>query len=221
MRKEASNGNHRVLSGGSSGSASEKPSKKEPEKPESPTEELVRQHLPWLRGWLGARLHGHRRQDVDDLCQDIVLRALSGMHRLRQRERFPAWLYRIANNLLKDYFRRQLRRRKEIQGADVDPPGVLDVEAVVDREDEVRRLLERMSSLPSKYREAMILRHVHDLSYDEIAAILGITANNVQVRIFRARQTLRKPVSAQEEAAARTRQGSSGQGSSARTGVVL
>ena len=213
MRKEASNVSHRALSGGSSG--------KEPEKPESPMEELVRQHLPWLRGWLGARLHGHRRQDVDDLCQDIVLRALNGMHRLRRRERFPAWLYRIANNLLKDYFRRQLRRRKEIQGADVDLAGVLDVEALVDREDEVRRLLERMSSLPSKYREAMILRHVHDLSYDEIAAILGITANNVQVRIFRARQLLRKPVSAQEEAAARTRQGSSGRGSAARSGVVL
>jgi RNA polymerase sigma-70 factor (ECF subfamily) len=46
--------------------------------------------------------------------------------------------------------------------------------------------------LPERYREPMLLRHVRDLSYQEIASILGISENAVQVRIFRARQMLRE-----------------------------
>lgn len=215
MRKEASNADP-AAPGTSSVSV---PGKESVEWSETTAEEeLLGRHLPWLRGWLRARLHGHRRQDVDDLCQDILLRALRGMHRLRRRERLAAWLYRIANNLLRDYFRRQ-RRCQEVSGLEVDPPGELDVEALVDRDDEARRLLQRVSALPSKYREPMILRHVHDLSYDEIAEILGITTNNVQVRIFRARRMLRDALSGQDAGRVGVRDRNPERGSAERSGV--
>jgi RNA polymerase sigma-70 factor (ECF subfamily) len=153
---------------------------------------LVRENLPWLRGWLGARLHGHRRQDVDDLAQDIFVKALSRLRQLRSRDRFSAWLYRIADNRLKDYIRHQAREPQEVQGVELeveDPRRVVDE---IDRGEEVRALLNAMLALPAQYREPMILRHVKDLPYERIANILGISVNNVQVRIFRGRQMLRQ-----------------------------
>lgn len=153
---------------------------------------LVRENLPWLRGWLGARLRGHRRQDVDDLCQEILLKAVRGVRRLRNRERFSAWLYRIANNSLRDYLRQQGRRKKEIVGVELDHSEADPIPPGPDQDDEIQRLLRAVLALPEQYREPLILRHVKDLPYEEISEILGITKNNVQVRIFRGRQLLRQ-----------------------------
>ncbi len=41
--------------------------------------DLIEKNIGWLHGWLGSRLTGHRRQDVDDLCQDILLKAIRGV----------------------------------------------------------------------------------------------------------------------------------------------
>lgn len=155
---------------------------------------LFRANLPWLRGWLGARLHGHARQDVDDLCQDILLKAFRGLGRLRDRDRFPAWLYRIANNRLRDYLRQKSRSGRDGQEEvmeieDPSPPG-----DELEQREEIRRLLGAVLDLPARYREPMILRHVRDLSYAEIGQVLGITENNAQVRIFRARKMLRESI---------------------------
>jgi RNA polymerase sigma-70 factor (ECF subfamily) len=156
------------------------------------TESLIQENIGWLRGWLEARLSGHRRQDVDDICQDIFLKAIRGLHKLRDKEKFPAWLYRIANNKLKDYLRQQKRRMGREMSVDVDLADPRDAEAEIDRTEEAHRLLASVIDLPVRYREPMILRHVEDLSYDEISRILGISKSNVQVRIFRARQMLRQ-----------------------------
>ena len=160
------------------------------EKPD--LELLVQENLPWLRGWLGARLRGHRRQDIDDLCQDIMLKAIRGVRKLREIERFSAWLFRIANNCLRDYLRQQQRRTKEVMGLELDLSEAVAENLRPDQDDEIQRLLRAVLALPEKFREPLILRHVQDLSYDEISEILGITKNNVQVRIFRGRQLLKQ-----------------------------
>lgn len=161
-----------------------------------PLEGLVRRHLGWLRGWLGARLRGRRRQDVDDLCQDVLLRALRGYDQLRNKERFPAWLYRIAVNRLRDYLRRQVRSGEVplSVGVDVEDPRRPDSRAGI--AEDLERTIEAVMELPRKYREPMLLRHVQDLSYSEIAGILGVSENAVQVRIHRARQMLRRSATA-------------------------
>jgi RNA polymerase sigma-70 factor (ECF subfamily) len=161
--------------------------------PNATIEELIRANLPWLRGWVGARLRGPRRQDADDLCQDIFLKAIRGRAALRDPSKFPAWLYRIARNVLMDHLRRQKIRERELIGVEVDredPRGAA-VDGV-EREEELQRALQALLLLPERYREPMLLRHVRDLSYQEIASILGISENAVQVRIFRARQMLRE-----------------------------
>lgn len=156
-------------------------------------ESLISENIGWLRGWLEARLSGYRRQDVDDICQEIFLKAVRGIGRLRDQKKFPAWLYKIANNKLNDYLRQQKRRiGREVSASDVDLADSKDVPREIDLREEARRALQAVLQLPVRYREPMVLRHLEELSYDEIGRILGISKSNVQVRIFRARQMLRQ-----------------------------
>ncbi len=161
-----------------------------PRRDSVPLEPLIRENLGWLRGWLGARLRGARRQDVDDLCQEVLLRVVRGAGELRHPDKFPAWLYRIANNVLRDHLRRQKIRAVERAGLDVDPVDPRDVEFRAEREEELERTMSALLDLPPRYREPMLLRHVEDLSYADIGRVLGISENAVQVRIFRARKML-------------------------------
>ena len=167
----------------------------ESEAASSVLEKLVKGNTGWLRGWFRGRVRDPEL--VDDLCQETFLRALRGFSRLRDPARFSAWLYRTAENLLRDHFRRKGRRGDKVvftgalEGAD---DGV-SVEERLDQHEDAERLLAHVAKLPPRYREPLLLRHAQELSYSEISELLGITENTVRVRIFRARQMLRERAS--------------------------
>lgn len=155
-------------------------------------ERLVEENLGWLRGWVRGRVN-----DPDlahDIVQESLLKALRSRSRLKDPTRFPAWVYRIAQNTLRDFLRRKKRRQRRLRltdqldhfedatSDDRSPEGLEEVESI----------LEKIRALPSRYREPLLLRHAEDLSYAEIGKILRITENAVQVRIFRARKMLRE-----------------------------
>ncbi len=77
-----------------------------------PLDGLVRGNAGWLRGWFRGRVRDPEL--VDDLCQETFLRALRGFSRLRDPSRFSSWLYRTAENLLRDHFRRKKRRGDKV-----------------------------------------------------------------------------------------------------------
>ena len=155
-------------------------------------ETLIERNLRWLRGWFGARLRGVRRQDAEDLCQEVLLRVVRGSQFLRAPEKFSPWLYRIANNVLRDYLRKQQTRSRESTGADIEAVDPRDAaEDKLAASEELDRTVGALLELPRRYREPMLLRHVDDLSYAEIGRLLSISENAVQVRIFRARKMLR------------------------------
>ena len=158
-------------------------------------ENLVQENLGWLRGWVGARLHGYKRQDSDDICQEILLRVIRGQGSLRNPDSFAPWLYRIANNVLRDHFRRQVTRRVETIGIEEDPVDLTNTDEKLERDEELHGTIKALLALPRRYRDPMLLRHVDDLSYAEIGKILRISENAVQVRIFRARKMLRNALS--------------------------
>ena len=152
---------------------------------------MVSGNTGWLRGWF----RGHVRDPelVDDLCQETFLRALRGFSRLRDPSRFSSWLYRTAENLLRDHFRRKKRRRGKVVFTDeleTEDRGIGPEEKLFQKE-EMEQLLARIESLPERYREPLLLRHARDMPYSEISSLLGISENSVRVRIFRARQMLR------------------------------
>jgi RNA polymerase sigma factor (sigma-70 family) len=161
------------------------------EAPAAGLEKLVEENLGWLRGWLRGRLRD--ADAADDLCQEVFLKALQRLPSLRDRARFPAWLYRIAENALRDHLRAEGRRRARFVPTDrIEGLEVPAAERSPDGAEDAARVLEAIRGLPPKLREPLLLKHTRDLSYAEIGKILGIRENAVQVRIFRARRKLRE-----------------------------
>ncbi len=126
-------------------------------------------------------------QDADDCLQETFLRALRSRGAAPIREP-RAWLYAIATNTARSQLR---RRRKEQAGraaVEVDltaPEGV----AARDRWEAVRKVVE---GLPSKQRQALLLRRYQGLSYDEVARVLGGSAQAARANVYQAVLKLKK-----------------------------
>jgi len=129
-----------------------------------------------------------RRMDAEDLTQEVFIRALEKLHRLREPDRFGPWLFSIAVNAHRDHWRRKkatevfsLAWRKKSPVAS--PPEA--EEKVVSRQfwDRVHVLAKRLSATE---REIFFLRFVDDLSIREVAEILGKSESAVKTHLYRA-----------------------------------
>jgi RNA polymerase sigma-70 factor (ECF subfamily) len=146
---------------------------------------------------LAYRMLGNA-EDAGDLVQDTFLRAYGALASFRQDASFLTWLYKIASNLCID----QLRSRKARSALS------LDVELEEGREpaadarncspeelairDSVQDVVQRaISNLPEKYRVVVVMRHLQDMSVEEIANVLNMPTGTVKTHLFRAREMLR------------------------------
>ena len=126
------------------------------------------------------------RFDVaEDLAQDCFLEAYRSLSGLRDTAKFGAWLRTIARRVCSKW----LSRRKAGPSALGDATVALADQAA--HEDTVQAVQVAIHSLPAKYREAIVLRHMTELSYEEMGDVLGLSVNAVAVRLHRARQMLR------------------------------
>ncbi len=132
------------------------------------------------------------REDAEEAVQDAFVRAHRALPRYEHRERFAAWLYRIlANRCRTTALRRQRRERLvlPIDGSFREEAGQEDRGAAVQlATDEVQRAL---NALPSDQREAFLLRHVEDLSYEEMSVVTGAGVSALKMRVKRACDRLR------------------------------
>jgi RNA polymerase sigma-70 factor (ECF subfamily) len=119
---------------------------------------------------------------ADDLTQEVFLRVLGAVARYDGRDREAAWVFRIAQNLLRDAHRRARRSVEHAVSADRATPAMQDVGVDLDR---------ALARLPDEEREALLLGEVAGLTYAEIAGITAATVAAVRSRIYRARQSLR------------------------------
>ena len=132
--------------------------------------------------------------DVDDLVQDVFIRALRRLSTLRENTSFGAWLVAITRNVAHDYHRRSVPAEplpddasdREIpcgtSSGDQDCPSAVVLNAVM--------------SLPETYRETLILRLVEGMTGPEIAARTGMTHGSVRVNLYRGMEQLRAKLSA-------------------------
>jgi RNA polymerase sigma-70 factor, ECF subfamily len=127
--------------------------------------------------------------EVDDLVQDVFMKALRRLSTLRETRSFGAWLAAIARNLANDYHRRSL---PEDQLSD-DVPEIESKCAVSggNREGPAAEILDAVRSLPDAYRETLILRLVEGMTGPEIAARTGMTHGSVRVNLHRGMEQLR------------------------------
>jgi RNA polymerase sigma-70 factor (ECF subfamily) len=128
--------------------------------------------------------------EANDLLQETFLRVWQHKMSYDFRFAFSTWIYTIALNLA----RNELRRRKKIKFLDIfDFADKLPAkEEKKDTSANLKTLLEaEMKRLPEKYKTAFLLRDVDNLSYEEIAQVLGVPLGTVKSRVNRARAILR------------------------------
>jgi len=154
-------------------------------------ERLVRDHQDRIYA-LGLALTGNRH-DAEDVAQDTFIRAYKALatyspDRVRDLKQ-KAWLHRIAVNVVRNRVRGARPRMVELNGSE--PSVATGPEEDVLRKAEIDELAARVACLPAKYREAVVLRHVQDLSYAEVAETLGQPVGTVKANVHRGLKILR------------------------------
>ena len=131
------------------------------------------------------------REDAEEALQDAFLRAYKALPRYEERERFAAWLFRLLVNRCRTAAGPRRRREQMFIASDVAMmsasvrPGVDDAAW----REEISRAL---AQLPADQREAFLLKHVEDLSYEEISEITGVGISALKMRVKRACARLRE-----------------------------
>lgn len=135
------------------------------------------------------------RESAEDAAQEVLLRAFEKMPPLQSEGEFTAWLYRLALNLCLDR-KRALDRRAHLLQRAPEPPTLAPDHA---RQVETRLALERaLDELDEPLRLVLMLREWHELSYDEIAAVLRLPLGTVKSRLNAARGEFRRVWEAQD-----------------------
>ena len=136
-----------------------------------------------------------------DLAQEVFIKVYNSLGRYRPEFKFSTWIYRIAHNAAIDHLRRQGAARTEEMEVEGDGGSVFEKplaskapspEQETERGERRAEIEEVVAQLPPAYRELIVLRHSHDLSYDEIAEVTSLPLGTVKNRIFRAREAMRE-----------------------------
>ena len=148
--------------------------------------------------WRYARNLTGQDAAADDATQEVWLRVLRGIARLRDGARLRSWLFGIAHKVLMDRLREQYARAPAI---DLDPELLAASESgevqeqAQDHEHDLAHMREQLARLPLVENEILTLFYLRELSIDDIAQTLAIPAGTVKSRLFRARKLLRHTMS--------------------------
>ncbi|HJU55397.1 MAG TPA: sigma-70 family RNA polymerase sigma factor [Pyrinomonadaceae bacterium] len=160
-------------------------------------EELVRRYQRPIAAYV-YRMVGDYEAALD-LTQEVFIKVYNSLRRYRSEFKFSTWIYKIAHNSAVDHLRRQGGReqalQREFDGEQYDLPiesRRLSPEQESERAERREEIERVVRELPSAYRELVVLRHSHDLSYDEIAEVTGLPLGTVKNRLFRAREVMRR-----------------------------
>lgn len=140
------------------------------------------------------RLEGNG-EDALDLTQEVFYRAWRSIRTFRAGERVLPWLYQVARNTQIESHRRKQHARFSLEEAQEEVGFEVVSEAhspvqAAESEQAQDRVQRALMKLAPEYREAVVLRFVEDLSYDEIASIQGVATGTAKSRVFRAKEQL-------------------------------
>lgn len=160
---------------------------------------LVSKYREQLHFHIGKMIRD--REQVEDLVQEVFMKAFDNLESYNTQYAFSTWIYRIATNHTIDYLRKKKLKTLSIN----DPVTTKDGEMNVQLPDEnfetdraiIRKQRKKMiesaiSNLPEKYRDVIRMRHMEEMSYQEISDELDLPLGTVKAHIFRAREMLYK-----------------------------
>lgn len=134
-----------------------------------------------------------------DLTQEIFIKVYASLSRYRPEFKFSTWIYKIAHNAAIDHLRRTSSRERSLNvGTATDNYELplesegLTPEQQSEREERRGEIENVVRSLPTAYRELIVLRHSQDLTYEEIVEVTGLPLGTVKNRLFRAREMMRQ-----------------------------
>jgi len=146
------------------------------------------------------------RENAQDLSQECFLRAYKMLRSYRTDSAFSTWIYRICQNLISDFYRKNKKmktvslsisddgygddeiKEKDIADYDSEPS-----EQII-REEKIKKIREIINSLPEDLKEMIVLRDLQNLSYTEISEMLGVEIGTVKSRLNRAREKLKNNI---------------------------
>jgi RNA polymerase sigma-70 factor, ECF subfamily len=164
-------------------------------------EELVRRYQRPISAYV-YRMVG----DYDaalDLTQEVFIKVYGSLSRYKPEYKFSTWIYKIAHNSAVDHLRRHSTREQSLMKDFEGEQREISIEShrpspeqESEREERRAEIEAVVRQLPSAYRELIVLRHSHDMSYDEIAEVTGLPLGTVKNRLFRARDVMRQEFTA-------------------------
>ena len=162
-------------------------------------EELVRRWSARVLAVCHARVRSCHT--AEELAQESLLRGLRAIATLEDPAKFGPWLCGIASRVCLDWLKCGQSRQVSLDAmsdgqadAWVAQPGDTPAEAAAQADDE-RQLLAEVATLPESYREVIMMYYYDDVTYQDVAAALGVSAATVNARLTKARAMLRERLS--------------------------
>ena len=147
-------------------------------------EQLVRQHKNTI--YTVCYMFSQDNDEVNDMFQDTLINMWQGLQSFKGNSSISTWIWRVALNTCISHERKKKRRATL--------PLTMDIDLFADNDSDtqqVKLLRERISQL-QPFDRAIVLLWLENISYDEIAAIVGISPKNVGVKLYRIRQQLKQ-----------------------------
>lgn len=155
--------------------------------------------LYWRRVFNVAYKFVGTYDQAEDLTQDVFLKLFKSLDTFDRRANFQTWLVSVSRNLCIDHYR-SVRKERETMNRDVDPADLSPASparsphAALERRDRVELLRTALGLLAPTLRQAVMLRDIQELSYQEIADHLGLPEGTVKSRINRGRTELARQI---------------------------
>lgn len=131
------------------------------------------------------------RSYIDDIFQDVLLAVWTGLDKFRNEASYGTWIYRITVNTILLFNRSERKRKPEFLTENFTSSTISEFEIKIQEEKNLKKLYEALSNL-EEFDRMLIALYLEKLTYDEIASILGISANLVGVRLNRIKEKIKK-----------------------------
>jgi RNA polymerase sigma-70 factor (ECF subfamily) len=135
---------------------------------------------------------GCRREDVEDVVSEVLLKVYGNLHQFRPDHAFSTWLYKLTANHVIDRSRRARKERGRTEMPEQLEDHAQGAEDALETDERHALVREALRHVDERYREVMHLVYVEGLKVEETARVLGAPEGTVKTRLMRGREALRK-----------------------------